>query len=305
MKNKTLGVFRNLGFSEDITNFYLAKDYSIFNYFNSLFLHENSISPMTYFHSFTDSKFILGSRQNSDNIIKPNSNKQDLLSRRFTPANQVLSGKNSLGYSYVNEFNKSDFGKNPIEGHRKYFSGYLAETLKQIGVPNIEIDDSASTITSSGEVVASHTIRRKGNVVIVHGLLTISPFDLSEFKDDFYFGTRLFGGRKFLLENILEQSKSVQDLLVGNLSERVLKDSFVSTFNNLFVKDSIDLGSKMITPTSNQISYFSNSNWILNGKSSNINLSGETPNESNELSNTCNQYCFFSQVLESYFDRYL
>lgn len=294
-----------MGFSEDITDFYLAKDYSIFNSFNNLSLYTNSISPMTYFHSFTDSKIILGSRQNSDNIIKPNSSKQDLLSRRFTPANQVLSGKNSLGYSYVNKFNKLDFGKNPIEGHRKYFSEYLAETLKHIGVPNIEIDDSASTITSSGEVVASHTIRRKGNVVIVHGLLTISPFDLTEFKDDFYFGTRLIGERKILLENILERSKSLQDVLVGNLSEKVLKESFVSTFNKLFVKDSVDLSSNSIIPTPDQISYFSDSDWILNGKSSNFNLAGETPNESNKFTNTCNQYCFFSQVSNSYFDRYL
>ena len=284
----------SFGLESGDTNPFLASDYKLYTEFENTFLPSSVVS----FYSFTDYKLILGNTQICSNILKSTSKKQRMISRRFSGANQVLSGDNSLAYTYISPFNVVS-GRRDYEHYRANFSEKLAKTLEEIGVKDVTIDNYSSTISSCGKIIASHTIAYENNKILVHGFLTISPFDLSKLKDDFYFGSKKIDGKTILLEDILENLPSVKDSLSykfsKNVSENIyneyLKNLIVDKFNELYVqKSNIITRPKIIIPTQDQIDYFLDSSWRLILQ----NILQEYT-----CKNTSNIYCYLSQVPDS------
>lgn len=144
------------------------------------------------FYDFTKDSVIIGYNQALDAVKRWDASFH--VARRGTGGSHVHVGNNILSYSFIIPRDGS-FRTHP--DFRTYYADHVAHALEKIGLRNITTDHRASTIMQDGRVIASHAVRWGVQSALLHGLMTIDPYDVDRIVARIHLATRVIGGKEY------------------------------------------------------------------------------------------------------------
>ena len=151
---------------------------------------------------------VLGYSQATD-VIKGIENGFDVV-RRASGGSHIQIGPNILAYSMT--VPRDGSFKN-YEDMRAYYAEKVAKTLGNLGVENIATDNKASTINVDGKVIASHAIIWGVNSALLHGLITIDPYNVDRLSGRLSLGSRKIGNKTYTEYTALKNIPTISKLL--------------------------------------------------------------------------------------------
>jgi lipoate-protein ligase A len=198
---------------------------------------EKTQNAYVRFYDFEKDTIVCGYAQAFDPIKKIDSSFS--INRRTTGGSHIQVGKNSLAYSIIIP-NNGQFKH--MEDFRKYYSQKIADTLEELGIPDIEVDNNASTVMSDKKVIASHALRWNVKSGLLHGVVMITPYVMNILDQRVRLNERKIGNKFYSEFDALKNIPVLNDFINIDSSDKVksLKFVFIKEFlNQLFRKTDI------------------------------------------------------------------
>ncbi len=121
--------------------------------------------------------------------------------RRITGGSHIQVGPNTMAYSFAVPRN-NQFAD--LEDMRGYYAGVVADALRSMGVPNVTVDNDASTILVNDRIIASHAINWGVDSALLHGLLLVDPYDADSVAQHLPLKTRKIGNHRYSEYDVLQ-----------------------------------------------------------------------------------------------------
>lgn len=179
---------------------------------------QKSIATMR-FYSFPRDTIVLGYAQATDAIKRLDAGAE--LTRRITGGSHVQTGKNIVAYSFVVP---RDGSFRHFEDMRAYYAERVANSLGNIGIESVTVDNKASTINVDGRIIASHAIFWGINSALLHGLIHLTPYDVDKIAERVVLQQRQIGSHTYSEYLALKNLPTVATELNGRLSGNRIKD---------------------------------------------------------------------------------
>jgi lipoate-protein ligase A len=160
------------------------------------------------FYDFSKDSVVIGYNQALDAVKRWDTSFH--VARRGTGGSHVHVAGNILAYSFIIPRDGS-FSNHP--DFRAYYADRVARALEKIGIPNITTDHKASTIMQDGKVIASHAVRWGVKSALLHGLLTITPYNVNLLLQRIHLGTRVIGSKEYAEADALRVIPTVTQAL--------------------------------------------------------------------------------------------
>lgn len=187
----------------------------------------------TRFYSFAADSIVLGYGQDTDVIKKID--KGVGLTRRMTGGSHIQTGPNTIAYTFVIP-RDSTFAT--YEQMRVYYAERVANALKKLGIGDITVDNTSSTINVGERVIASHAIWWGVKSALLHGLIILSSYDVDKIASRVFLAKRSIDNKIYseyvTLKNLptvateLQNKRSAPSLrhrmLYGMLSKTILDE---------------------------------------------------------------------------------
>lgn len=145
----------------------------------------------------------------SDSVIKKEDGTFDR-ARRITGGSHVQFDQNCLAYSFTVP---RDGSFKYYEDMRKYYAEKVADALRELGVEISGVDNSASTINVDEKVVASHAIFWGVKSGLMHGLMSITPYDVDKILERMLLKEREIGRHVYTEYSALRNMPALASIL--------------------------------------------------------------------------------------------
>lgn len=185
-----------------------------------------SRSAHVRFYDFDRDTVVLGYNQATDVVKRWDSS--FTLTRRASGGSHVHIGRNVLAYSVIvprdGSFrNHQDF--------RVFYGGKVAAALERAGMKDITSDHDASTIMQDGRVIASHAVTWGVRSALLHGIVHITPYNMTKLLDRITVNARRIGGKEYHEATALRNIPTATDVLkLKPHASIVQRASFVKNF---------------------------------------------------------------------------
>ncbi|MBI1978725.1 MAG: lipoate--protein ligase family protein [Candidatus Aenigmarchaeota archaeon] len=171
------------------------------------------------FYSFARDTIVLGYAQANDAVKRLDAGVE--LTRRITGGSHVQTGKNIVAYSFVVP---RDGSFRHFEDMRAYYAERVANSLGNIGIESVTVDNKASTINVGGRIIASHAIFWGVNSALLHGLIHLTPYDVDRIAERVMLQQRQIGSHTYSEYAALKNLPTVATELNGRISGNRIKD---------------------------------------------------------------------------------
>ena len=151
---------------------------------------------------------VLGYSQDTDVIKKIDTDFN--IVRRASGGSHIQIGPNILSYTMT--VPRDGSFKN-YEDMRAYYAEKIANSLSNLGIEGLSVDNKASTVNVEGRVVASHAIIWGVQSALLHGLIIIDPYDVDKISSRLVLGSRKIGNNTYTEYSALKNIPTVSKLL--------------------------------------------------------------------------------------------
>jgi len=162
-------------------------------------------NAMVRFYNFPQDTVVLGYSQATDAVKSPMTTV-----RRATGGSHVQVGTNTFAYSFAAPRNGQFSG---IEDMRKYYAEHVANAFRKLGLEDVETDNKASSVNINGKVSAAHAMIWGVESGLLHGIITIDPYEMEKLAQRIYLGTRILGGKVYSDFNAIKNIPSISEIL--------------------------------------------------------------------------------------------
>jgi lipoate-protein ligase A len=145
---------------------------------------------MARFYSFDKDSVVLGYSQATDALKKRD---VDVV-RRATGGSHVQTGSNIIAYSFAVP---RDGSFSNFEDMRGYYAENIANAFTKLGLENVLIDNKASSVNINDKVSAAHAVIWGVESALIHGLITIDPYEIGALAERLYLATRKIGTNEY------------------------------------------------------------------------------------------------------------
>ncbi|MBI2543212.1 MAG: lipoate--protein ligase family protein [Candidatus Aenigmarchaeota archaeon] len=171
------------------------------------------------FYSFPQDSIVLGYAQDTDVIKYLDSTVR--LTRRITGGSHVQTGPNVISYSFVVP---RDGSFKTYEDMRTFYADHVANALNGIGLDDVNVDNKASIIKVDGRPIAGHAMWWGIKSALLHGLITLTPYDVDKIADRVMLQQRKVGSQVYTEYSAIKNLPSVSDHLKAELDNRYLRE---------------------------------------------------------------------------------
>ncbi len=149
----------------------------------------------------------------SDSVLKRRDGTFDL-ARRITGGSHVQFDQNCFAYSFTVP---RDGSFRHYEDMRKYYAEKVAEALRELGIEISSVDNRASTINVDGKVVASHAVFWGVKSGLLHGLMSITNYDVDRIFERMLLKERRIGSHVYSEYSALRNMPALAGLLEDSM----------------------------------------------------------------------------------------
>lgn len=144
------------------------------------------------------------------------------VARRLTGGSHIQVGSNTLAYSFaVPRTGRFD----GVDDLRAYYADVVADGLRDLGVPDVTVDNDASTVHAGDGIIASHAIKWGVDSALFHGLLMVEPYDVDSIEQRLPLRERTIGRDRYSEYNALQHLPTLTTALDAADPERLKQEA--------------------------------------------------------------------------------
>ncbi|MCW6159610.1 MAG: hypothetical protein LVQ95_00780 [Candidatus Micrarchaeales archaeon] len=149
----------------------------------------------------------------SDSVLKKRDATFDL-ARRITGGSHVQFDQNCFAYSFTVP---RDGSFRHYDDMRKYYAEKVADALRELGIEISGVDNRASTISVDYKVVASHAVFWGVKSGLMHGLMSVTNYDVDRIFERMLLKERRIGSHVYSEYSALKNMPALAGFLEGRM----------------------------------------------------------------------------------------